>query len=167
MKDTLACSCKKFVWFWLNTDSWTGGDARYWFFPPLHLSSFTCLPFQRRVTAGSFTQCIPTFLPMVFALTRWQDNVAPPDPKIRKKNQKPPFSLLQMLVRNWNSFHYLHVHTSKIQATSRFYFTPQKKQSPNEAKYECWNMKQGDREEASRELRAGTAKALNRSYWIQ
>uniref|UniRef100_A0A8D2N8H2 Voltage-dependent L-type calcium channel subunit alpha n=1 Tax=Zonotrichia albicollis TaxID=44394 RepID=A0A8D2N8H2_ZONAL len=55
----------------------------------------------------------------------------------KKKNKMPPCSLL-------------------IQATSRFYFTPQKKQSPNEAKYECQNVKQVDREEASRELRAGT-----------
>lgn len=135
MKYTLACSYKNSVWFWLNTDCWAGRDARYWFFFPLcTLAVLLASHFGGRslqhCPTGSLIQCIPTLLTMVFALTRWQHNVASPVPKRWKK--KPPSSLLQMLVRNRNCFQYLHVHTSKIQATSRFYFTPQKTQSPYE-----------------------------------
>lgn len=86
MKYTLACSYKNSVWFWLNTDSWTAGDARYWFFPLCTLAVLLASHFRGRslqhCPTGSSTQCIPTFLPMIFALTRWQDKVASPVPKI-------------------------------------------------------------------------------------
>lgn len=131
MKYTLACSYKNSVWFWLNTDCWAGGDARYWFFSPLHLSSFTCLPFQRKVTAAlsyrlSYTMHTHT------SHNGFCFNIMLPLQSLKDEKKMPPSSLLQMLVRNWNCFQYLHVHTSKIQATSRFYFTPQKTQSPYE-----------------------------------
>lgn len=90
MKYTLACSYKNSVWFWLNTDCWAGRDARYWFFFPLcTLAVLLASHFGGRslqhCPTGSLIQCIPTLLTMVFALTRWQHNVASPVPKRWKK----------------------------------------------------------------------------------
>lgn len=69
-----------------------------------------------------------------------------------------------MPVTGWHWLQYLHVSISKIHATFSFYSAPQKTQTQNGVEYESWDMKQRDKEEANRELRAVTLRGLS---WIQ